>query len=162
MSFRIIDYQLLYAYELGDKAEVEELKAIGAKETMKIWRDQEKLTALMVAVLNDDLPAAQMLIKMNADLNVQDENGETALMHAVKYENISAVELCLQNGAQTHIRSKKGQTALDLARSLKCAKVVKMLSMYEKQAFKQNQRVISHSNKNMQKKMQMKGKQKCR
>lgn len=161
MSCRMIDYQLLFAYELGDTAEVEELKAVGAKEAMKVWYDQEKLTALMVAVLHDDLPAAQMLIKMNADLNMQDENGETALMHAVKSKNLATVKLCLQHGAQMHVRNKKGQSALDLARSLKCAEVVKILSALEKGGKQKPQRIL-RANKNIQKNVQLKEKQKCR
>ncbi len=161
MSHRLIDYQLLFAYENKDRQEINELKAIGASDSMRVWCEESKISALMLAFLYNDITAAKVLLKMGADINLQDKNGETPLMYAVREKNVSAVKLCLQNGSKIDIQNNNGETACDIARYMDCSQTVKILSEQEK-TVKQARQVAQHSTASIQKNIRRKGKEQCR
>ena len=52
--------------------------------------------------------------KYNADIDVQDQQGETPLMLAVMCEHEDMVKLLIKHGARKDIQNNEGMAALDL------------------------------------------------
>lgn len=81
--------------------------------------DEEKLKALLLAVLDPDIEVSKKLIKLlvqkvGANINAKPDNGVTALHSACNMGNIR-VAMCLMDlGADITITSKAEQTPLDL------------------------------------------------
>ena len=65
----------------------------------------EGVTALYVAFLNNDIPLLKLLIRYNADPNIQDPNGMTVLHEASACGNLAMATLLLKAGAYTHLFS---------------------------------------------------------
>ena len=73
----------------------------------------QKNELLIEAIKAEEIELACELIRANADVNIQDEDGYTPLMHAVRNENIDMVKLLLFHpDANPNIQSKIGMTAL--------------------------------------------------
>lgn len=53
-----------------------------------------------------------MLLRADADVNVQDNNGETRLMKAARRSNFQTVRDLLDNGAEVNVRDHEGNTPL--------------------------------------------------
>ncbi|KAM3589297.1 hypothetical protein VKS41_000165 [Umbelopsis sp. WA50703] len=70
---------------------------------------------LINAVKTKCISIMQHLISSNADINVQDINGDSALHHAVKTEKIDVVKLLLEAGANVNAVNALGQSPLHLA-----------------------------------------------
>ena len=80
-------------------------------------------TPLHLACFNEsrDLPncydIADLLVKMNANLEVIDANGDTSLIIAARKGSVDLAALLCQNGADTNMVNKSGESALSLALS---------------------------------------------
>ncbi|MBC7643007.1 MAG: ankyrin repeat domain-containing protein [Flavobacterium sp.] len=72
-------------------------------------------TALMGATYKNQIDLVQLMIFKNADINLQDLNGNTALMLAVQTKNLSMVQLLSNNKADKTIKNKEGKTAFEFA-----------------------------------------------
>jgi ankyrin repeat protein len=70
---------------------------------------------LINAVKTKCISIMQHLISSNADINVQDINGDSALHHAVKTEKIDVVKLLLEAGANVNAVNALGQSPIHLA-----------------------------------------------
>ena len=55
------------------------------------------------------------LLKHDADINLQDDNGISALMEAVQADSEDSVSILLEAGADKTLKNSDGKTALDLA-----------------------------------------------
>ena len=72
-------------------------------------------TALMGATYKNQIDLVQLMIFKNANINLQDPNGNTALMLAVQTKNLSMVQLLLNNKVDKTIKNKEGKTAFEFA-----------------------------------------------
>jgi hypothetical protein len=91
-------------------------------------REDDKITALMAAIHNDNIALAEILIGLNASVNLQDSEGDTALHVAMANGSVGAVKLLLASGARIDIKSNEcgqkgcplgagGHNALQMARA---------------------------------------------
>lgn len=86
--------------------------SVGINET-----DQSLTTALHLASLRGHQGATQLLIQYNADVAVQDQDGNTPLHRAASKGHHQIVEVLITQGADRSTINKAGQTALDIARA---------------------------------------------
>lgn len=97
------------------EGEVRELTRLIAGGLSPDARDVGGFTALMAAIVNDQMAAARALLDRGADVNVRAHGGITALMLAVINDRPSAVKLLLERGADINAQSGAGWTALTFA-----------------------------------------------
>uniref|UniRef100_A0A2C9KIL6 Uncharacterized protein n=1 Tax=Biomphalaria glabrata TaxID=6526 RepID=A0A2C9KIL6_BIOGL len=74
-----------------------------------------KFTALMLASKLGNLQTVRVLLKFNADINIQDSEGLTALMFASQKGHFEIAEFLLQSGADFQLENCEGETVLALA-----------------------------------------------
>jgi len=72
-------------------------------------------TALLIAVKNNHIDIAKLLLKKNSNINVKNVNGRNALMFAVESQNIDMVKLLIRNGSDINHKDNIGNSALSLA-----------------------------------------------
>jgi hypothetical protein len=97
------------------EGEVHELTRLIAGGVSPNARDVGGFTALMAAIVNDQMAAARTLLDRGADVNLRAHGGITALMLAVINDRPDAVKLLLQRGADINAQSGAGWTALTFA-----------------------------------------------
>jgi len=73
------------------------------------------VSALYLAVLNNQLDVVRVLLANKADVNITADNGYTPLMVAAHTGNVEIVKLLLENDADKALKNAKGCTAHDLA-----------------------------------------------
>ncbi|MDF1822259.1 MAG: ankyrin repeat domain-containing protein [Alcanivoracaceae bacterium] len=78
-------------------------------------QDSDDYTALMVATLRNDLSAVEMLLRLGANPDLEEESGQTALMMAIE-EHHYAVVRTLTHYADINYENKFGDNALGHAR----------------------------------------------
>lgn len=92
--------------------------------------DEDGRTALMMALHNNQQPAATALIEGGANLEIRDREGKTALMFAGAKGHANAVDAMVKKGVSVDAQNRNGSTALmfaaenghvEAARSLKAA-----------------------------------------
>lgn len=92
---------LHYSASIGDLRMTEALLAHGAHPDLQ---DKDGFTALMWAAVKGHLAVVQSLIeRFNAQVNLQNTNGETALFLAVREEHDDIAKFLLQNGADPNM-----------------------------------------------------------
>ena len=89
-------------------------------------------TALHEAAWNGHADVIRALVKLGADLKVQDKGDNTALHLAAWYGHVDAVKALAELGADLKVQDKYGRTALDLAASQGHAEIVNLLSAQER------------------------------
>ena len=94
------------------------------------WTSQNGLSLLMLAVLDGDVEACQLLINADCDLNYQNSFGFTALMYAVRDGFVEIVNLLLERGADPSLCGKNGYSPLICAAQNGYTNIVEMLSHY--------------------------------
>jgi type II secretory pathway predicted ATPase ExeA len=95
--------------------EVDELRRLLAGGVSPNVRDLNGFTPLMIAVVNDRAPAANVLLERGAEVNARTRGGLTALMLGIIYDRPDAVTLLLMRGADINAQSGAGWTALSFA-----------------------------------------------
>ena len=75
--------------------------------------DRER--TLIKASRNQNVVLVQSILKIGADVNVQDENGFTPLHIASENGNVTLVDLLLKFGADVNIRNSKKETPIYFA-----------------------------------------------
>jgi uncharacterized protein len=97
------------------EGEVGELKRLIADGVSPNVRDVGGFTPLMAAVVNDQMPAAHILLDAGAEVNARAHGGLTPLMLAVINDRPKAVTLLLQRGADINVQTGSGWTAYTFA-----------------------------------------------
>lgn len=72
-------------------------------------------TALQAASQNGHLDVIQVLLKYNADVEIEDKDGDRAIHHAAFGDEPEVMELLSKSGADLNARNKRRQTALHIA-----------------------------------------------
>lgn len=119
------DKYLLDAIVLGEIDRVEQVLAAGADVNSK--EADVGMTALMLAVMEEDIEIITLLLENGVDVNVQNKNGETALILASMFGYIEIVKLLLENGAVVDTKETLGMTALMAASGEGHIEIVKLL-----------------------------------
>ncbi|CAB4124078.1 ankyrin-like protein [uncultured Caudovirales phage] len=68
--------------------------------------------ALIKACDNSDLEMTQLLLKYNANVDIEDSFGYTPLLDAIEAFNIPLIKILLANGANPHHKDEDGNNAL--------------------------------------------------
>lgn len=119
---------------------VEELEEGGSLDAIKIlinngadvnkWNTLETATPLILAVFNENIDAAQILLDAGADTNVNSGQGDTPLRWSVEENNYDMVTLLLKyggNGLIDEFGGDMGLTALGIAASQLNIRMIKLL-----------------------------------
>ena len=86
------------------------------------------IIALFWAVNNGNIEVIELLLENEADINLQDKDGNTPLISAVyKNKNIEVIKLLLKHGANPHILNDLDNNALDIACVRGNTKLIKLL-----------------------------------
>ena len=100
------------AAEAGDVTEIESLLALGFSIDE---RDDEGVTPLMIAAVNNKLQAVKCLLKQGADPSLQDSRGRNVLHYASQGGNPEVIELMLSHVPNIDSITKDGVTPLMIA-----------------------------------------------
>lgn len=84
-------------------------------------------TPLMVAIVNKQTEAAQLLLQAGAVVDSRDRGGESALHKAVRSGHIASVELLLNAGASADAADGYGNTALHFASRYESIEMMRLL-----------------------------------
>lgn len=98
----------------------------GADKNRRIGKHNQPL--LSIAIIENKLTSADVLIKNKADINAQDTFGASPLMWAAFINNEEAVKMLVDAGAKTNIKDDKGKTALKVAKEKGNKKIIDLLS----------------------------------
>lgn len=84
-------------------------------------------TSLQAASQNGHLDVIKILLKYNADVEIEDKDGDRAVHHAAFGDEPAVIKLLAQAGADLNARNKRRQTALHIAVNKGHNNVVKTL-----------------------------------
>ena len=125
---------LLKAAEAGDATVIRQLLSGGRADLLNA-PDSQGFTPLMIAAGNNHLDAVTALLNADAEIDVQNNDGETALWNAAFYEWPKVVDVLLANGADKTLQGKfhgKHYTPFQFATKFgheECATLLNPLSM---------------------------------
>jgi ankyrin repeat protein len=88
-------------------------------------------TALMAAVMKQNLELIKLFVSKKANLNIQDNNGTTALMLAITVQNTEIIKEILVAKPDLKIKDKNNKEALDYALKTNNQTIIKLFN-YEK------------------------------
>lgn len=91
-------------------------------------RDLDGLNCLITACDEGQIDCVKILIRLGADLDMNDDSGTTALHTAVTKRDTELVSLLLQAGAWTNIRNGNRQTPLEQAQALGALDIATLIS----------------------------------
>ena len=92
-------------------------------------QDEDGNSPLLIACLCKDIKLIQPLIKLNADINLQNKDGYTPLI--VSVDNPKILKYLLEHGANPDIQTPEGYTALIVAADYGYIKSVKLLIQHK-------------------------------
>ena len=99
--------------EYVNKGNVREAENILKQHNVNINNlDYEDFTLLSIAVMDDNIEMAKLLLKYKADVNTVVNDGDTALILAADNNNMEMVKLLLNYGADINYQGFRGRTAL--------------------------------------------------
>lgn len=78
-------------------------------------KDEKGRSALVSAIIKNDVPSAIALIRAGVDINSTTNSHRTALIYAIQLKNPAIASLLINNGADITISSSFGETALQEA-----------------------------------------------
>ena len=100
---------LVQSAEAGNLTEVLDIIDAGVSPNA---RDTAGMTPLMMAVIHDHGPVAELLLTRGADVNAADVSGVTALMLAANNGRAVLLQRLLARGANVNAQTRTGWTAL--------------------------------------------------
>lgn len=121
-------YNFFLASQVGDVSMLERFIQQGADIHML---DSRGSNALMIAVLNEEIETAKVLIKNGIDLNHANNDNSTALWYAVSKNNSEIATYLLAKGADPNIANNKKVSPLMLTAIMGYYDMAKLLFQYE-------------------------------
>ena len=112
-------YTLLYincCFDNGNETIIQLLLNYG--ENIDTQMECNGYTALHIACENNNINVVKLLLKNNANLNIQNENGDTPLHIATKLTHLDIAKMLLKAGARTDIQDNDGYTSIEYASSI--------------------------------------------
>ncbi|KAK6991358.1 ankyrin repeat domain-containing protein 29 [Biomphalaria glabrata] len=103
-----------------------------------------KFTALMLASKLGNLQTVHVLLKFNADFNIQDSEGLTALMFASQKGHFEIAEFLLKTGADFQLENCESETALSLAFKNGHLNIINILKNHVDRNYSSNKECIRH------------------
>ena len=124
------DKQLTDAVAQGDKNQVKRLlrNGVGPNDASQI--PDEGYTPLHIAVGEDRVDIADLLVRAGAKLEAKDLDGRTALHRATWIGSVESTKWLLGQGADVLAMDKQGKTPIDLALEHNYAPVVKVIEEF--------------------------------
>jgi len=115
------------------------LRKYGADPNVSTPLEEGGLLHLFVGVPNNEMPI-KLLLKLEADINRQDEKGRTPLHDAVVLKSLQTVKLLIELGADVNKEDKKGRTPLHDAVVLKSLEIMALLKARKADPNKQDKK----------------------
>lgn len=84
-------------------------------------------TALMAAVMRNDVQLISLLIEKKANLDLTSQSGVTALMLATQFKKIEIIKILLHNKANTLLKDNEGKTVFEYAVNTNDDKIIQLL-----------------------------------
>ena len=106
------DSALCVALKTGNMVIVNMLLKAGADVNFAMG---DRVTVLMMAVMNNKVGAARLLLEWGAKLNALNNLGKTALICAVEHRLAAMTQLLVDSGADLNVKDVNGGTALHWA-----------------------------------------------
>lgn len=113
---------------LGEEVSTKLSKAEAVSVNGINYADEEGNSPFMVACSRNIPFLASLYIKLGADVNKPNNNGEYPVMHAALAKNIELVKLLVDNGAKLDVESIDGITFKDVVESLDDSEFVAQLN----------------------------------
>lgn len=121
---------LLQCIDCGDNISLE--KALHADPKLINIRNIDGMVFLVYASNRNQIGCVKTLIRLGADVNMSDDDGDTALHMAIENNNSKLVELLLNAGAWISNRNEKRQNSLELAQALGMNDIAAVISSHRK------------------------------
>lgn len=116
--------ELVKAAANGDSIRCEEVLKRSDADVNGVFASH---TALQAASQNGHLEVIKILLKNNADVEIEDKDGDRAVHHAAFGDEPTVIEVLAQSGADLNARNKRRQTPLHIAVNKGHVGVVKAL-----------------------------------
>lgn len=113
----------------ADRTRMKKLIADGADINVK---DENGVTALMHAVMQNDRTAFGVLIAANVNLSITDRSGYTAVMFAAAWDRRDLLLSLMQKGQEIDLQSPQGRKVMQIAREQDYEDIVLILERQEK------------------------------
>ncbi len=84
-------------------------------------------SALMAAVMKNNIELIQLLITKNANLDLTNKSGVTAIMLAIQFEEIEIIKILLQYKANKLLKDNEGKTAFEYAVNTNNETIIQLL-----------------------------------
>ena len=116
---------LQHAVEIGN---CDILRKILTKSAANInFVDQQGNTPILLAIKNNNLPVAEILLDRGADIEYTNRKGQSALSLAAQWDNKALSELLIKRGANIYAQDIYSQTPLSIAATKDHTSIVSLL-----------------------------------
>lgn len=102
-------YKLLQWVKQKNTEQIVRLLDLGVPGLINLTEPEEGFGALHLVSQDNDVPMAQFLLSLGANLDIQDKKGRTAMMHAAEPGYIGMVEFLANNSANISLVDKEGK-----------------------------------------------------
>jgi ankyrin repeat protein len=87
-------------------------------------------TALMAAVMRNNLELINLLLNKNANINPSNANGVNALMLAIQFKRTEIIKIFLEKNPNLALKDNDGKTAFEYATNTNDQDIIKLLKNY--------------------------------
>ena len=87
-------------------------------------------TALMAAVMRNNLELINLLLNNNANINLSNANGVNALMLAIQFKRTEIIKIFLEKNPNLALKDNDGKTAFEYATNTSDQEIIKLLKKY--------------------------------
>ena len=87
-------------------------------------------TALMAAVMRNNLELIHLFISKNANINLTNANGVTALMLAIQFKRAEIIKIFLENNINLSLKDNDGKSAFEYAINTNDQEIINLIKNY--------------------------------
>ncbi|KAJ3113861.1 hypothetical protein HK100_001866 [Physocladia obscura] len=111
----------------SNKSEIQVLKMLVERGAEINVKNQQKKTALQLALAQNDIQKAEFLLHCGANIEIQDHKGYTALHYVIRVGNVEFLSKLLNHGSNFDAVSKSGENVFNLAFKYNQLDILKLL-----------------------------------